>query len=101
MHLCFFADDAVLLASSGFDLQQIPAACEATGIRVSTSKSEAIGLWKTVDCPLQVGRGIGSRISRSCTQVVPGHSDAGIVAWFCGEERGEFGKRSQVKWESN
>ena len=50
----------VLLASSNSDLQPslggFAAECETEGIRISTSKSEAMVLsWKRVDCPLQVG----------------------------------------------
>ncbi|KAK3569761.1 hypothetical protein QTP86_004186 [Hemibagrus guttatus] len=55
-----FADDVVLLASSGQDLQhalgRFAAECEAAGMRVSTSKSEAMVLdRKNVACTLQVG----------------------------------------------
>ncbi|KAK3557834.1 hypothetical protein QTP86_003172 [Hemibagrus guttatus] len=55
-----FADDVVLLASSGLDLQHVlgrfAAECEAAGMRVSTSKSEAMVLdRKKVACTLQVG----------------------------------------------
>ncbi|KAI3360356.1 hypothetical protein L3Q82_014668 [Scortum barcoo] len=55
-----FADDVVLLASSGQDLQHVlerfAAECEAAGMRISTSKSEAMVLdRKRVACPLQVG----------------------------------------------
>ncbi|KAK3507766.1 hypothetical protein QTP70_000218 [Hemibagrus guttatus] len=55
-----FADDVVLLASSGLDLQHalgcFAAECEAAGMRVSTSKSEAMVLdRKKVACTLQVG----------------------------------------------
>ncbi|KAK3567642.1 hypothetical protein QTP86_020413, partial [Hemibagrus guttatus] len=55
-----FADDVVLLASSSLDLQhalvRFAAECEAAGMRVSTSKSEAMVLnWKKVACTLQVG----------------------------------------------
>ena len=55
-----FADDVVLLASSHRDLQhelgRFAAECEAVGMRVSTSKSEAMVLCrKPVDCPLRVG----------------------------------------------
>ncbi|KAK3542066.1 hypothetical protein QTP86_011367 [Hemibagrus guttatus] len=54
-----FADDVVLLASSGLDLQhalgRFAAECEAAGMRVSTSKSEAMVLdQKKVACTLQV-----------------------------------------------
>ncbi|KAK9541149.1 hypothetical protein VZT92_001216 [Zoarces viviparus] len=54
-----FADDVVLLASSDRDLQhslgRFAAECEAAGMRVSTSKSEAMVLCrKPVDCSLQV-----------------------------------------------
>ncbi|KAI3371028.1 hypothetical protein L3Q82_023678 [Scortum barcoo] len=56
-----FADDVVLMASSGQDLQHVlerfAAECEeAAGMRISTSKSEAMVLdRKRVACPLQVG----------------------------------------------
>ncbi|KAK3517140.1 hypothetical protein QTP86_003932 [Hemibagrus guttatus] len=58
--LLIFADDVVLLASSGLDLQhalgRFAAECEAAGMRVSTSKSEAMVLdRKKVACTLQVG----------------------------------------------
>ncbi|KAK3567833.1 hypothetical protein QTP86_027230 [Hemibagrus guttatus] len=54
------ADDVVLLASSGLDLQHalgcFAAECEAAGMRVSTSKLEAMVLArKKVACTLQVG----------------------------------------------
>ncbi|KAI3377606.1 hypothetical protein L3Q82_008432 [Scortum barcoo] len=55
-----FADDVVLLASSSSDLQlslgRFAAECEAAGMRISTSKSEAMVLSRErVDCPLRVG----------------------------------------------
>ncbi|KAK3519713.1 hypothetical protein QTP70_002681 [Hemibagrus guttatus] len=55
-----FADDVVLLAASSLDLQhalgRFVAECEAAGMRVSTSKSEAMVLnRKKVACTLQVG----------------------------------------------
>ncbi|KAK3533908.1 hypothetical protein QTP70_034895, partial [Hemibagrus guttatus] len=55
-----FADDVVLLASSGLDLQHalgcFAAECEVAGMRVSTSKSEAMVLdRKKVACNLQLG----------------------------------------------
>ncbi|MDG2595023.1 reverse transcriptase domain-containing protein, partial [Vibrio parahaemolyticus] len=55
-----FADDVVLLAPSNSDLQlslgRFAAECEAAGMRISTSKSEAMVLSrKRVDCPLEVG----------------------------------------------
>ena len=55
-----FADDVVLLATSDRDLQhalgRFAAECEAVGMRVSTSKSEAMVLCrKTVECFLWVG----------------------------------------------
>ena len=54
-----FTDDMVPLASSNSDLQlslgQVVAKCEAAGMRISISKSEAVVLsWESVDCPLQV-----------------------------------------------
>ncbi|KAI3358423.1 hypothetical protein L3Q82_014856 [Scortum barcoo] len=58
-HLCFLQDDVVLLASSSQDLQHVlgrfAAECEAAGMRISTSKSEAMVLdRKRVACPLRV-----------------------------------------------
>ncbi|KAK3535605.1 hypothetical protein QTP70_017246, partial [Hemibagrus guttatus] len=55
-----FADDVALLAPSSLDLQHalghFAAECEAAGMRVSTSKSEAMVLnRKKVACTLQVG----------------------------------------------
>ncbi|KAK3511322.1 hypothetical protein QTP70_000380 [Hemibagrus guttatus] len=53
-----FADDDVLLALSSLDLQHALGRfeCEAAGMRVSTSKSEAMVLdRKKVACTLQVG----------------------------------------------
>ncbi|CAI5677887.1 unnamed protein product [Oreochromis niloticus] len=55
-----FAYDVVLLASSGdglrLALERFAAECEAAGMRISTSKSEAIVLSrKRVECPLRVG----------------------------------------------
>ncbi|KAI3377384.1 hypothetical protein L3Q82_008574 [Scortum barcoo] len=54
----FMQDDVVLMASSGQDLQHVlerfAAECEAAGMRISTSKSEAMVLdRKRVACPLQ------------------------------------------------
>uniref|UniRef100_A0A674PNH7 Reverse transcriptase domain-containing protein n=1 Tax=Takifugu rubripes TaxID=31033 RepID=A0A674PNH7_TAKRU len=54
-----FADDVVLLASSARDLQlsldRFAATCEAAGMRISTSKSEAMVLdRKKVECLLRV-----------------------------------------------
>ena len=55
-----FAYDVVLLASSVCDLQhsldRFAAECEAAGMRISTSKSEAMVLSrKPMDCLLRVG----------------------------------------------
>ena len=55
-----FADDVVLLAPSGQDLQHVlrrfAAKCEAAGMKISTSKSEAMVLYrKKVACSLRVG----------------------------------------------
>ncbi|KAI3357012.1 hypothetical protein L3Q82_003647 [Scortum barcoo] len=60
-----FADDVVLMASSGQDLQHVlerfAAECEAAGMRISTSKSEAMVLdRKRVACPLRMW------VERSC-----------------------------------
>uniref|UniRef100_A0A3Q2XCZ8 Reverse transcriptase domain-containing protein n=1 Tax=Haplochromis burtoni TaxID=8153 RepID=A0A3Q2XCZ8_HAPBU len=54
-----FTDDVVLLASSGdglqFALERFAAECEAVGMRITTSKSEATVLSrKKVECPLRV-----------------------------------------------
>ncbi|TWW77644.1 hypothetical protein D4764_12G0010340 [Takifugu flavidus] len=54
-----FADDVVLLASSARDLQlslnRVAAACEVAGMKMSTSKSEAMVLnQKKVECLLRV-----------------------------------------------
>ncbi|KAK3518458.1 hypothetical protein QTP70_000645 [Hemibagrus guttatus] len=62
-----FADDVVLLAPSGLDLQhalgRFAAECEAAGMRVSTSKSEAMVLdRKKVACTLQVGGELLSQV---------------------------------------
>ncbi|KAI3362614.1 hypothetical protein L3Q82_001627 [Scortum barcoo] len=56
----FCDDDVVLMASSGQDLQHVlerfAAECEVAGMRISTSKSEAMVLdRKRVACPLRVG----------------------------------------------
>ncbi len=52
-----FADDVILVALSVCDLQhtvdQFAAECEAAGMRINTSKSEAM-VKKLVYCPLQV-----------------------------------------------
>ena len=55
-----FADDVVLLTALDRDLQhalgRFAAECEAVGMRVSTSKSEAMVLCrKTMECSLRVG----------------------------------------------
>ena len=55
-----FADDVVLFASSNNDLQlslgRFAAECEAAGMRISTSKSEAMVLSRNrVECSLRVG----------------------------------------------
>uniref|UniRef100_A0A8P4KHH4 Reverse transcriptase domain-containing protein n=1 Tax=Dicentrarchus labrax TaxID=13489 RepID=A0A8P4KHH4_DICLA len=55
-----FVDDVVLMASSACDLQhsldRFTAECQAAGMRISTSKSEAMVLSrKPVDCLLRVG----------------------------------------------
>ncbi|KAI3368807.1 hypothetical protein L3Q82_025417 [Scortum barcoo] len=60
-----FADDVVLLASSNQDLQHVlerfAAECEVAGMRISTSKSEAMVLdRKRVACPLS------GWVERSC-----------------------------------
>jgi len=56
----FFVDNVVLLATADHDLQHalrwFAAECEAVGMRVSTSKSEAMVLcWKMAECSLRVG----------------------------------------------
>ncbi len=64
-----FADDVVLLASSHCDLQhavgQFAAECEVVGMKVSTSKSEAMVLCqKKVDCSLWVGSELLPQVER-------------------------------------
>ncbi|KAI3375330.1 hypothetical protein L3Q82_021824 [Scortum barcoo] len=99
-HLCFFADDVVLLASSSSqDLQHVlerfAAECEAAGMRISTSKSEAMvgsrpekgdacphpgGEWRG---PASSG-GVQSSISGSCSRVRERWSvrlTGGLVHW--------------------
>jgi exonuclease III len=58
-----FADDVVLLASSGRDLQlsleRFAAECEAAGMKISASKSETMVLnRKRVECLLRVGEDV-------------------------------------------
>lgn len=60
-HLCIIADDVALLASWSTDLQltlgRFTAESEAAGMKISSSKSEAVVLsLKRLDCPLW-GRG--------------------------------------------
>ncbi|KAI3376803.1 hypothetical protein L3Q82_000089 [Scortum barcoo] len=60
IHTCKYTYDVVLMASSSQDLQHVlerfAAECEAAGMRISTSKSEAMVLdRKRVACPLRVG----------------------------------------------
>ena len=62
-----FADDAVLMAPSALDLQhsldQFLAECGAAGMKISTSKSEAMILGrKPVDCLLRVGNEDATRV---------------------------------------
>ncbi|KAI3368075.1 hypothetical protein L3Q82_026898, partial [Scortum barcoo] len=66
-----FADDVVLLASSSQDLQHVlerfAAECEAAGMRISTSKSEAMVLdRKRVVCPLRVHLRSAERLRDLC-----------------------------------
>ncbi|KAI3370581.1 hypothetical protein L3Q82_007150 [Scortum barcoo] len=72
-----FADDVVLMASSGQDLQHVlerfAAECEAAGMRISTSKSEAMVLdRKRVACPLQVGGEVLPQVKEFKYQVISG-----------------------------
>ena len=58
--MLLFADDAVLMASSAFDLQQsldwFTAKCEAAVMRINTSNSKAMTLSrKPVNCLLREG----------------------------------------------
>ena len=62
-----FADDALLLAPSGEDLQLslewFAGKCEAAGMRISPSKSETMVLsQKRVGCLLQVGREVPPQV---------------------------------------
>jgi len=55
----FFADDKVLLSSTKFGLQRalndFVAACDNTGMKISTSKTEVLHLSRNLDqCSLQV-----------------------------------------------
>ena len=64
-----FADDVALMAPLVCDLQldQFTAECEAAGMRISTSKSEAtVNNRKPMECLLQVGNGVLS----SCEEVL-------------------------------
>ncbi|KAI3363989.1 hypothetical protein L3Q82_001584 [Scortum barcoo] len=68
--LLFMQDDVVLMASSGQDLQHVlerfAAECEAAGMRISTSKSEAMVLdWKRVACPLRVSGEVLPQVEES------------------------------------
>ena len=63
-----FADDVVLLASPARDLSldQFAAKCEASRIRISTSKSKAMVLdQKKVDCLLRVREEILPQVEES------------------------------------
>ena len=74
-----FADDVVLLASLNSDLQfslrRFAAKCQVAGMRINTSKSEAMVFsLNRVDCPLQVGKELFSQVEEfkylgSCSQV--------------------------------
>ncbi|KAI3355041.1 hypothetical protein L3Q82_017918 [Scortum barcoo] len=122
-----FADDVVLLASSGQDLQHVlerfAAECEAAGMRISTSKSEAMVLdRKRVACPLsaQVTReelgdraAAPSRIERSqlrwlghLFRVPPGRLPREVFQ-ACptgrrpGEDPGHAGETMSLSWPGN
>ncbi|KAI3351204.1 hypothetical protein L3Q82_005758 [Scortum barcoo] len=111
-----FADDVVLMASSGQDLQHVlerfAAECEeAAGMRISTSKSEAMVLdRKRVACPLQVGGEVLPQVeefkylSGSCSRVRERSSvrlTGGLVQRPCSyavgvpDRRGEEGAESK------
>lgn len=61
-----FGDDVVLLASLSSDLQQslerFAANCEAAGMRISISTSEAVVLSQMVNCPFHVGNELVPRV---------------------------------------
>lgn len=70
MPCLLLADNVVLLSSSCMDLQlsleQLATECEAAGIRISSSKSEAMVLsWKRVECSLQVKKKVYHRCRTS------------------------------------
>ncbi|KAK3561507.1 hypothetical protein QTP86_006177 [Hemibagrus guttatus] len=81
--LCLlFADDVVLLAPSSQDLQhalgQFAAECKAAGMRISTSKYEAMVLdQKKVACPLQVAREFLPQVREGWRM----RSTDGLVQW--------------------
>lgn len=67
MSSLLFVDKLVLFASSNNELQlllgQFAAECVVTGMKNSTSNSEAMVLsWKRVDCPFQAGEEIQPQV---------------------------------------
>ncbi|KAI3377008.1 hypothetical protein L3Q82_000235 [Scortum barcoo] len=117
-HLCFLQDDVVLMASSGQDLQHVlerfAAECEAVaGMRISTSKSEAMVLdRKRVACALSrwVERSClkwrSSSISGSCSRVrersereidrrIGAASASAVMRSVYADRRGEEGAESK------
>ncbi|XP_076874334.1 uncharacterized protein LOC143523664 [Brachyhypopomus gauderio] len=75
-----FADDVVLLAASGQDLQhalgRFAAECEAAGMRISTSKSVAMVLdQKRVACSLQQKVDLHGETVRELEHVTMDHSE--------------------------
>ncbi|XP_047433428.1 uncharacterized protein LOC125003504 [Mugil cephalus] len=75
-----FADDVVILASLNYDLQlllrQFVARCEATVMKMSISKSEAMVLsWIKVDCPLRTDEIHYASVQLATTQENPVYSN--------------------------
>ncbi|KAI3353930.1 hypothetical protein L3Q82_005131 [Scortum barcoo] len=112
-----FADDVVLMASSGQDLQHVlerfAAECEAAGMRISTSKSEAMVLdrKRVVACPLRVGGEVlpqveefkylgvlftsEGKMEREIDRWRIGAASAVMRSVYCPDRRGEEGAESK------
>ncbi len=91
--LLIFVDDVVLKASSVCDLwhslDQFTAECEAAGMRISTSKSEAMALsMKPANCPLLVGNEFLTQV-KEFKYHIHERGDYGAGDWpenWCGED---------------
>ncbi|KAL7874956.1 hypothetical protein SRHO_G00059260 [Serrasalmus rhombeus] len=76
------ADDVVLLGTSGHEpqlsLDQFAAECEAAGMRISTSKSEAMGRGGMLEpIPAVIGRKAGYTLDRKPENLEETHADTG------------------------